>query len=258
MAKNAYIGIAAVARKVKQPYFGVGGVARKVKTGYLGIGGVARQFFFSGTPMSDLGVGSTVKLKVNGVAKNFIIVHQGLPSSAYDSSCDGTWLLMEDIYTLKSWQSVTADNNYPNSELHTYLNNDFVGLLDSSISGIIKQVKVPYKYAKGANGFSAKVFPLSYTEVGFSGNSGSIVEGAVLSYFNGAINSTRIAKYNGSAKEWWLRTPDTNLSSHAWLVQTAGDTNSYNVGQFGKYGVRPALILPSTALLDGDGSIIAS
>ena len=44
-------------------------------------------------------VGSIVKIKVNGAAKDFIIVHQGKPSSVYDDSCNGTWLLMKDIYT---------------------------------------------------------------------------------------------------------------------------------------------------------------
>lgn len=48
--------------------------------------------------LSSKAVGSIVKLKVGGVAKNFIVVHQGRPSSVYDTSCDGTWLLMEDCY----------------------------------------------------------------------------------------------------------------------------------------------------------------
>ena len=47
MGKAAYIGIAGVARKVKQPYFGVGGVARKAKAGYVGVNGVARQWLSS-------------------------------------------------------------------------------------------------------------------------------------------------------------------------------------------------------------------
>lgn len=45
-------------------------------------------------------VGSTVKIKVNGTVKDFIIVHQGKPSSVYDDSCNGTWVLMKDIYTM--------------------------------------------------------------------------------------------------------------------------------------------------------------
>ena len=34
------------------------------------------------------GVGSVVKIKVNGTLRNFIVVHQGKPSSIYDASCD--------------------------------------------------------------------------------------------------------------------------------------------------------------------------
>lgn len=35
-------------------------------------------------------VGSIVKLKVGGTAKEFIVVHQGKPSSLYDESCNGS------------------------------------------------------------------------------------------------------------------------------------------------------------------------
>ena len=48
--------------------------------------------------LSSKAIGSTIKLKVNGSAKDFIVVHQGKPSSVYDDSCNGTWLLMKDIY----------------------------------------------------------------------------------------------------------------------------------------------------------------
>ena len=51
-------------------------------------------------------VGSIVKIKVNGAAKDFIIVHQGKPSSVYDDSCNGTWLLMKDIYEKRQWAAL--------------------------------------------------------------------------------------------------------------------------------------------------------
>ena len=41
-------------------------------------------------------VGSVVKLKFNGAMREFLVVHQGKPSSLYDESCNGTWLLMKD------------------------------------------------------------------------------------------------------------------------------------------------------------------
>ena len=50
--------------------------------------------------LSTKAVGSTVKLKVDGSLKEFIVVHQGKPSSMYDESCNGTWLLMKDCYAM--------------------------------------------------------------------------------------------------------------------------------------------------------------
>ena len=41
--------------------------------------------------LGRLAVGSTVKIKVNGSAEDFIVVQQGNPDhSTYDSSCTGT------------------------------------------------------------------------------------------------------------------------------------------------------------------------
>lgn len=56
--------------------------------------------------LSTKAVGSIVKIKVNGAAKDFIIVHQGLPSSAYDASCNGVWVVMKDIYSGKKKSTV--------------------------------------------------------------------------------------------------------------------------------------------------------
>ena len=65
-------------------------------------------------------VGSTVKIKVNGTVEDFIIIHQGKPSSVYDDSCNGTWLLMKDIYTTRNWDDSNCD--YLNSDMTAYLN----------------------------------------------------------------------------------------------------------------------------------------
>lgn len=213
--------------------------------------------------MATLGkqaVGSIVKLNVDGVATNFIVVHQGLPGTMYDSSCDGTWLLMEDIYESRVWDS--SDNDYANSDIHSYLNNTFVNLFDSDIKSAIKQVKIPYRAGRGSSttvtsgssGLSAKVFLLSYTEVGFSGSSYAPVEGAVLSYFNGADNSKRIGYLNGSATGWWLRSPYTSRTGGAWGVRSGGSSYG-NVSVTASYGVRPALVLPYELNVNSDGFI---
>ena len=212
------------------------------------------------TQLGKLSVGSTVYLNVNGGKIEFLIVNQGLPSSDYDDSCNGTWLLMKDLYTTSAWNK-KSNNSYSASLIHSYLNSTFLNLLDSDIKSAVKTVKLPYtnstgtdgSVASGSNGLSAQVFLLSYTEVGFSGSSYANVEGDVLSYFNGAADSKRIAYLNGTATRWWLRSPLTSNTYYAQLVYSNGSNNN-NIVSLPR-GVRPALVLPSTLIVDDAGLV---
>lgn len=60
MAKNTYIGVSNVARKVKNIYIGVNGVARKVKKAWIGVGGVAREFWSGGAVVLTVGTNYTL------------------------------------------------------------------------------------------------------------------------------------------------------------------------------------------------------
>lgn len=202
-------------------------------------------------------VGSIVKIKVNGASKDFIVVQQGNPNtSTYDSSCNGTWLLMKDIYTTSTFGN---NNSYKDSSIHTYLSGTFYNLIDSNIRAAIKQVKIPYQngtgsggsLATGSNGLSTKVFLLSGTEVGFSGVSYMNTEGAKLSYFDSA--SKRVAYNGSSAAIWWLRSPYANYDDGVWGVGTDGSSSGNWYGS--SYGVRPAFILPSTLVVSDDGTV---
>lgn len=214
--------------------------------------------------LSSKAIGSTIKLKVNGSAKDFIVVHQGKPSSVYDDSCNGTWLLMKDIYENRAWHSSNT-NDYANSTIHSYLNSTFLNLFESNIKNAIKQVKLPYRKGSGAsttvtsgsNGLSAKIFLLSATETSFSFSYMPSGEGAELAYFKGCADnssdSKRVAKLNGSAAGWWLRSPYCNNSYYALYVYSNGDWNHYYCSY--SYGIRPALILPSSLLVSDDGTV---
>lgn len=214
--------------------------------------------------LSSKAIGSTIKLKVNGSAKDFIVVHQGKPSSVYDDSCNGTWLLMKDIYENRQWHSSNT-NDYANSTIHSYLNSTFLNLFESNIKNAIKQVKLPYRkgsgtsttVTSGSNGLSAKIFLLSATETSFSFSSMPSGEGAELAYFKGCADnssdSKRVAYLNGSAAVWWLRSPSCHLFSYALYVLSNGDGYNYYCSY--SYGVRPALILPSTLLVSDDGTV---
>lgn len=214
--------------------------------------------------LSSKAIGSTIKLKVNGSAKDFIVVHQGKPSSVYDDSCNGTWLLMKDIYENRQWHSSNT-NDYANSTIHSYLNGTFLNLFESNIKNAIKQVKLPYRkgsgtsttVTSGSNGLSAKIFLLSATETSFSFDYIPRGEGAELAYFKGCADnssdSKRVAYLNGSAAFWWLRSPRCGYSGSALCVYSDGDWDSN--GCSNSYGIRPALILPSTLLVSDDGTV---
>ena len=205
--------------------------------------------------LSTKAVGSIVKIKVNGAAKDFIIVHQGLPSSAYDASCNGVWVVMKDIYTTMKWDG--SNNDYLNSDMTAYLNGTFISLIDADIRNAIKQVKIPYtnysnnNVMSGSNGLSCKVFLLSGTEVGFSGVSYMNTEGAKLSYFDSA--SKRVAYNGSSAAGWWLRSPRTSGGNGVWLVGSDGSNDYWYYDN--TYGVRPAFVLPSTLVVSDDGTV---
>lgn len=206
--------------------------------------------------LSTKAVGSIVKIKVNGAAKDFIIVHQGLPSSAYDASCNGVWVVMKDIYTTMKWDG--SNNDYLNSDMTAYLNGTFISLIDADIRNAIKQVKIPYtnysnnNVMSGSNGLSCKVFLLSGTEVGFSGVSYMNTEGAKLSYFDSA--SKRVAYNGSSAAGWWLRSPGTTSSSfYVWCVRSDGSFDLWYC--YNTCGVRPAFVLPSTLVVSDDGTV---
>lgn len=209
-------------------------------------------------------VGSIVKLKVGGTAKEFIVAHQGKPSSMYDSSCDGTWLLMKDCYEKHVWHSSNI-NKYETSDINTYLNGPFFNLFDSNIQGIIKQVKIPYRKnggkwgtdQSGANGLPAKIFLLAGYEVGWTTSDGSYfpVDGAKLDYFAASSggNSKRIANFNGSATSWWLRSPYTDGADRVWDVNSQG---RYGGGYASdSLGIRPALVLPPDMEVDSSGNV---
>ena len=205
--------------------------------------------------IGELNIGDKLKIKENGVAANYIVVHKGKPSDMYDDSCDGVWLLRQDIHSNQVWDGTSSsyNNDYENSDITAWLNDTFLNTIDEKIRNEIQTVKIPFKKGlgnastgvqSGTNGLSCKVFLLSEYEVGFTtlNNQYFPADGAKLDYFSD--NASRVAKLNGNAAFWWLRSPHTNGASSAWLVYTDGSYNSGNA--YNSLGARPAFILPSS------------
>ena len=208
---------------------------------------------------SDYAVGESVFLNVNGVSKEFLVVQQGNPDATmYDSSCDGTWLLMKDVYEYREWDS--DYNVYANSDIHAYLNGDFLGLFDTKVQSAIKTVKIPhvdgngttYNIRTGSSGLSTKIFLLSGYEVGWTTSNHSYFpkDGTCLLYFKDLIttDAKRIAYLNDTKSAWWTRSPYLGTGDRAWRVYTNGGHDYIVVSN--SQGVRPTIILPSNAVFD--------
>lgn len=231
------------------------------------VGGCRAKAPSTGILASALPVGSTVKLMEGGSAVEYLVVNQGIPSnsSLYDASCDGTWLLRKDIHSNRQWDPNNV-NKYESSAINTWLNGDFFNSLGSVEQAAIKQVKIPYRKnggsggsdQSGANGLLCKIFLLSGYEVGWTTSDSSYfpVDGAKLDYFAASFggNSKRVANFNGSAAIWLLRSPDTGNTARVWNVLSDGDYSYDNASYW--HGIRPALILPKTALFDASTLIL--
>ena len=209
----------------------------------------------TGTAAGDIDVGATVTINENGQPVDYLIVHQGLPGDMYDASCEGTWCLRKDIAENRVWDSGNS-NVLETSDIHAYLNGDWMNRYDPDVAEAIKQVKIPYRQnggssgtdRNGANGLSCKIFLLSGKEVGWDSSDNQYFpnDGAKLSYFldgtGSSANQKRVATLNGSATLWWLRSPYTVSTGYVWLIDSNGKYSVWNANY--SYGVRPALILP--------------
>lgn len=220
--------------------------------------------------VGSLAVGSSVFLNENGTRTEFYVAHQGLPSSAYDSSCNGTWLLRKYPPFRYKWGE--SEDSYADSDIHAYLNGTYLNTFDSGIKSLIKQAKIPsaknnfveYEDDYGdistenrpyLSSVSAKIFLLSSAEVGrFVDGIGQMSEGSLLDLFNGTGNAYLIAYVGYNPARWSLR----SLREDYWYHESI---SPYGVGTYDSLSdsvyVRPAMILPSSAHIDENFNVLA-
>lgn len=198
--------------------------------------------------LGDVSVGEIVKLKENGTSVDYIVVNQGKPSSVYDDSCDGTWLLRQDCMLTYKWDT-TFDNDYDKSAVHAYLNSTTtLNRYESGIKSAIKQAKIPFcsswADAEKIESLSCKLFLLSAIEAGIVDT--QIQDGSVLDYFisgnSPEANEKRIAEYDNISVKWWLRTLRLGYSEMMWLITASGSYEKTYPTASNVY-VRPALII---------------
>jgi hypothetical protein len=174
---------------------------------------------------------------------------------------------MRHIWENMPFNSPNNSNDYQNSSIHDWLNATFVPMIAQNVRDHIRQVRVPFRPGNttsmtvnsGANGLQARAFLLAFREVGGGSSADVPADGAVLALYSGTLpqgNSEprRVATLNGTATVWWLRTPHAIGGVSSWRVLSNGNME-YGTNATSR-GIRPALVLPSSLLVSGDGSVI--
>lgn len=251
----------------------LGGTIREIARGNTMVGGTIRKIDLSpGRRVGDLPVGSIVRFLVGGrYVREFIVVHQGLPSSLYDASCDGTWVLQKYLYEAPAWHTSNI-NDYEYSEINNSLNQT-IAEFDDNIRAAIKQVRIPYRPGSGdnhapinsgPNGLLTSVFLLSGYEVGYTNentNFSAPRDGARLAYFNdgSGADSKRVAYMEDQIMNWWLRSPFCENGygpGYAFFVSKQGNYSRLNCSLSGYCGVRATMILYPDTPIDENNTII--
>ena len=230
----------------------------------------------TGTPLSDLAIGETVKLNENGEVAEWIIVHKGSPNSSYENA-DGTWLLRKEVHSMieptlddcRGW----FDNQFDEAC------NDFFDEKLFAYDNVILEATIPSNYNPNQNPYYSptddrKCFLLSATEVGIKTNSlefysyfpesrvnvKNIAPDSKLDYFNlyDASDAKRVGKHKGSNVYWATRTNarESDGVTLAGIVSIAPSGGRFVSKNFDAKGVRPAVVVSKEAMVDKDNILI--
>lgn len=230
----------------------VDGTGYYIRKGKTLIDGVGYDIAF-GVPLGSIAEGSIVYVNENGTPAAFYVAKHD-----YESGLNGygrTLLVRKDCYDLRNWGNVpTADRlSWEDSTILSWLNSDYMELLDSKIKNVIGSTNYRYSYVYynantdknlvGTRTRSDAVFLLSMTELG------------VPTYSDGTtalpIASTlRPAYYNGSTVDQWSRTPTKGVYTNAYIVTKVSNAISSNKRVSDTAGARPALSLPAETMVN--------
>ena len=150
------------------------------------------------------------------------------------------------------WWIQKTEFDFPPSGIST-LKGLLTGLDPVMLRSMMKvkiRVAIPTCDGGGYKDIETKVFPLSMTEVNL-GTNNSVYETSFgldntlkttpLSFYQGATNADRIKTLNGSARDWWIRSPSPSYSDNTRRIYSDGSLNYRYVSS--AYGLSAAWVI---------------
>ncbi|MCL2577894.1 MAG: DUF6273 domain-containing protein [Defluviitaleaceae bacterium] len=177
-----------------------------------------------------------------------------------DIQNDKILLLSENILEQRAYHPCYAGVTWENSKLREYLNSEFINNFDTADKARILETSLRnpenlwYGITNG-NDTTDKIFILSIEEADlYFGNSGDYLNKRRKKYDNGKWisdddgwilsnehDSSRIAKHNGLASLWWLRSSGYSDCTAVYVSTTGNIPPNGDRVCIGRGGVRPAL-----------------
>lgn len=198
-----------------------------------------------GVELSTLAEGSIVKFNENGSPVEFYVAKHN-----YESGLNGmgrTLLVRKGAGDTRVWHT-SSINSYATSDIDTWLNGTYKGILDEDVQTVIGTTKFYYTPGNGNSNLttlSRSIFLLSITELDNTANYVN-AEGSVLPIASTLKIVNRDS--DGKAVSQWTRSPNKNATSSACYVNSNGDGNYSNCDV--ARGIRCCFTLPITAVFD--------
>lgn len=184
-----------------------------------------------------------------------LIMENGVPTEYYidkhdyepELNTNRTLLTRKDLHSDRQWNA-TNSSAYATSDIDEWLNGEFYNSLSAGVRELIGTTTFPYTIGAGnytVSTLTRAVFLLSATELGLSSGGYSRVEGTKLPI----ADALKIAYYNGTAQNHWLRSPYCEGGVAVFFVDTSGTLKTYNTS-YTRYA-RPSFTIPSSAKVVG-------
>lgn len=191
----------------------------------------------AGNAASAWSVGDTKTIKLNGVSYKAQIIGFNHDTKTAGGKAGITFQLVDCLNTTyKMNSSNTNVGGWKSSEMRSRM-SEFLGQLDEDLQSVIKPVNKLVSIGNGNSTIetvSDKLFLLSEVEIFGSRKCSFAGEGSQYDWYK--AGNTRVKKVNGSASDWWERSPDIGRSPKFFCeVDSGGDASSY--GASNSYGV---------------------
>lgn len=193
--------------------------------------------------------GTLVKINEDGAPVEFYIAKHDYEPDLNGGG--GTLLFRMDACA--DLMHFAEDNNaYADGTLDTWSNETYFQRLDPSLRAKILLTKFYYTPGNGnteVTTLERKIFQLSVTEYGLTGNSTTLnIEGVEIQVASGH----KIAKSNGGAVAHWTRSPNIFNKARAWYLSPSGEATGNSNAYSANRRPRPAFVLPSNTLVGDD------